>query len=274
MSIKKQIKAFCITLLVLLLIIAACVTGLCYYGRYQDKKQTQALSKEELLAQIIVESEISDEEFKAIINSYTPKDSPNPNIPTSHSFHIEPILQLPELPSGCEITSLAMVLNHLGLEVDKCVLSDSYLPKGKPGEVKMDEYFVGNPKEASASYGCFAPVIAGSASAYITEHKAPLSVYNLTGSDFDSLLILTADDKPVIVWATINMAVATPSVTWDINGEEVVWYANEHCLVLIGYDYDKQTVTVADPLVGIVEYDMTTFIDRYNSMGMQAIAIF
>ena len=37
------------------------------------------------------------------------------------------ILQNPELPNGCEITSCCEVLHYLGFAPDKCELADYYL---------------------------------------------------------------------------------------------------------------------------------------------------
>ena len=39
------------------------------------------------------------------------------------------ILQNPELPNGCEITSCCEVLHYLGFAPDKCELTDYYLPR-------------------------------------------------------------------------------------------------------------------------------------------------
>ena len=39
------------------------------------------------------------------------------------------ILQNPELPNGCEITSCCEVLHYLGFAPDKCELADYYLPR-------------------------------------------------------------------------------------------------------------------------------------------------
>lgn len=63
---------------------------------------------------------------------------------------------MPELPTGCEITALAMVLQYFGYEVDKTALAAEYLPVvaypdfyyGGDGNLygpDMRENFVGDP---------------------------------------------------------------------------------------------------------------------------------
>lgn len=66
---------------------------------------------------------------------------------------IDEILQNPELPTGCEVTSLAMVLNYWGYDIDKLTLATDYLKKGEIGSVNFKEAFVGDPRSAEA-YGC------------------------------------------------------------------------------------------------------------------------
>lgn len=77
------------------------------------------------------ESEVSDEaenvgadETEIVIESETIVAS---------SYRIEDfewLGQYPELPTGCEITSLTSVLNYYGYDVDKEVMADDYLEKG------------------------------------------------------------------------------------------------------------------------------------------------
>ena len=43
------------------------------------------------------------------------------------------ILQMPELPTGCEITALTMMLNYYGYTVDKTVMASDYLPVRSAG---------------------------------------------------------------------------------------------------------------------------------------------
>ena len=39
----------------------------------------------------------------------------------------QPVLQNPELPTGCEVTTLTAALNYLGYPVDKLTMADQYL---------------------------------------------------------------------------------------------------------------------------------------------------
>ena len=71
--------------------------------------------------------------------------------------------QLPELPTGCEVTSLTMVLNYLGYDADKTDIAANYLEKGDYPDANPNTTFVGTPFD-KASYGCFAPVITDCAS--------------------------------------------------------------------------------------------------------------
>lgn len=192
---------------------------------------------------------------------------------------VQNIPQEPELPTGCEITSLAILLNYLHPEkgIDKVTLADEYLEKGKPGKVSPDEKFVGNPHHTNNSFGANAPVLVKSAEKYYAENMADTvkKVKNLTGTEFKELLEYVADGYPVMIWATINMLEPYTSITWTIDGEEVPWQAPFHCMVLIGFDFEKEVYYIADPLKeGITEYNANLLEKRYEQMGQQAVVIY
>ena len=75
------------------------------------------------------------------------------------------ILQNPELPNGCEITSCCEVLHYLGFAPDKCELADYYLPRSAQWYgADPDEVYMGNPHLDDGSpetgYYCFAgPIV-------------------------------------------------------------------------------------------------------------------
>ena len=79
-------------------------------------------------------------------------------IPASHVISDFPIIyQMPELPTGCEITAATMVLNYYEFQVDKTVMAEQYLPTlystgiyyGQDGRTygnDMNAYFIGDPR--------------------------------------------------------------------------------------------------------------------------------
>ncbi len=69
-------------------------------------------------------------------------------------------------------------------------------------------------------------------------------------------------------------AVLDNNLKWYDPKEDITtyWVKNENCVVLIGYDKDKDTVIVSDPLdpKGTVEYPRAQVEKAYNSIGKQA----
>jgi len=186
---------------------------------------------------------------------------------------IDTISQYPELPTGCEITSLTIVLNYLGFDVSKVTMAQKYLDTAKIGTASYWDSFLGDP-ETEAAYGCFAPVIVEAAEEYLEDMDSELRVYDLTGSSLIALYDEVRKGNPVIVWGSMDIVNSIYfSDFWEIDGETIWWYANEHCMVLSGYDLIQNTVTVCDPLRDIEEYDFDAFNENYIAMESQAIVI-
>lgn len=200
-----------------------------------------------------------------------------------HSVYIdmESVLQLPELPVGCEITALTINLRYLGFDADKTDLAANYLPKGGnaryiDGELYKDsffDYFIGDP--FSRGYGCFSNAIVTAAEKYIADNGGGYTVVNLSGSNPDVLYDYLAEGIPVICWATDGMIEPEYYESWYDNatGEKLDWYLNEHCFVLAGFNMDADTVTLNDPMKGIIDYNINKFETRYAQMYSQAIVI-
>lgn len=189
---------------------------------------------------------------------------------------IENIQQMPELPTGCEITSLTTVINYLDpdTKADKLNLADNFLKQGEVGKTDPDEAFIGNPRNRR-SFGANAPVLVDAAQNYYSTIDYPRSVENLTGTECEDLLKYVISGYPVIVWATIGMSDTYKSVTWTVNGKDISWDANFHCLVLVGFNRDENVYYFADPLQkGISVYNADLFKDRYDKIGKQAIVIY
>ncbi len=195
---------------------------------------------------------------------------------------MENILQNPELPVGCEITALTILLRHYGFDAEKTDLAKNYLPKswGNPqtidGKLYKDsffDYFIGDP--FSKGYGCFSPAIEKAANAYISDHGGGYTVKNISGCHPDTLYEYLIDGIPVLCWATDGMIEPEYYETWydHATGEQLEWYLNEHCFVLAGFNISSSVVTLNDPMKGIIDYNIDKFEVRFKQMHSQAIVI-
>ena len=192
---------------------------------------------------------------------------------------VKNIQQKPELPKGSEITATTMVLNYLGIKVSKMELVN-YLPKtGLPQNGKASNpytTYIGDPK-LTTGYGCYAAVIKNALRyQYFKAKNITDYTIKILNDDFINLYSEIDNKNPVVIWATVNMKDVTNTVTWtDMEGYSVTWKTNEHCLVLIGYDKDKDTAIFSDPLdpKGIVEYPRSVAEKAYNTMEKQALVI-
>ncbi|MDO4305822.1 MAG: C39 family peptidase [Eubacteriales bacterium] len=191
------------------------------------------------------------------------------------------ILQNPELPTGCEITALAMVLDYYGFEVDKTTLAEKYLPKttedlyqGEDGRLygpDLNKYFVGDPFDHGLICGTEAIVTA--ADTYLQEVDSKFRGKDLTGTAPEELYQLISQNMPAVVWVTIYMEDRwEPEEGWYTEeGEYVDWSTNDHGAVLVGYT--EKTVSIADPISGLVEYPREQFELVYASRGCKSVIL-
>lgn len=210
------------------------------------------------------------------------EDPPKPEPVRSKKIDVKVTMQSPELPTGCEVTSLTIALNHAGYDVSKTTMANDFLPRmdfywwnGVRYGADFTYVFAGNPNNGW-SYGCLAPCIVEAGNRYLESVGSKQKMKNLTDTEFDDLLQdYIAKDKPVMVWITCCGLIA-PRYTdswYTPEGKLVTWLANEHCVVLTGFDLDKQEVYTADPMSGTVTYPMELFKQRYNEMGKNSVVI-
>ncbi|MCD7807551.1 MAG: C39 family peptidase [Lachnospiraceae bacterium] len=195
--------------------------------------------------------------------------------------NFEIICQMPELPTGCEIVAMTMVLNYYGFDVDKTIMASEYLPTaaasfyyGNDGlkyGPDLNAYFVGDPF-SDAGYICGTEAILTAANGYLRDEKSTLTAVDLTGSSAEELYRMVSQDVPVVVWVTIGMEERYSTDGWYTEeGRYVEWSSNDHGAVLIGYTED--TVTIADPISGLVEYSREDFESVFASRGNQCVVL-
>ncbi len=183
------------------------------------------------------------------------------------------LLQNPELPTGCEVTSLCGLLNYLGFDIDKVTLADEFMPMDNVGVSTMMHAYIGDPK-SEEGFGCCSPVIVQTADDYFESILSPCYAVDMTGRSLKELLYQVAQGRPVIVWGTIDLMLMPTEYYWDTNDGEEMWFNGlQHCMVIYGYDLDEGTLSVADPLAGNVKYEMEKFNEVYQIMGNQAVLI-
>ena len=190
-------------------------------------------------------------------------------MPRAAKEEVEIVYQYPELPNGCEVTSLTMLLRHVGYDVDKMTLKNNYLPIGR---YDFNKYNIGDPSTIE-SYGCYSPVLIKTAEEYISENGGEHTVKSFTHYSPEELYYQISKGNPVIVWITIALEEPTILETWRVGNVFFNWKHPEHCVLLTGYDLEQRTVVTLDPISGEKEYDMDAFEECFHKMGEQAVVI-
>lgn len=189
--------------------------------------------------------------------------------------------QFPELPTGCEITSMTMLSHFHGADYNKMEMA-SFLPKGQKPQLRNGVYvgadprvvFVGNPEDAT-SFGVYhQPVM------QVLENLFPFRVKNLTGSSVKELLSYVEEGLPVLVWTTFptrdgKLVLTRDTRFWQLDdGSTFEWIRNEHAMVLIGFTSGYKHVILNDPYTGKQQqYPLEMFEKSYEILGKQAIVV-
>lgn len=190
--------------------------------------------------------------------------------PDCFDLELELISQYPELPAGCESVSLTMILNYYGYNLNKTDIVDDYLVYS--GNFVMG--YCGNPYSYDVGGGIYAPGMTITANNFLEAKGSKHYAENITGTDFDTLLEYVAQGHPILIWSTISMmSCSKGAYNYDDEGNPYAWDYNEHCVVLAGYDYHANSVTIYDPIDGLLYRKMDEFEAIYNDMEQMAIII-
>jgi uncharacterized protein YvpB len=183
--------------------------------------------------------------------------------------------QLPELPAGCEITSLTMLLHYYGIAKSKMELAaempkdDTPLTLNADGSIAFwgnpNTGFVGDVTRMQRGFGIYHSGLFPLLKSYIPQ------AIDITGESFELFEQQVASGIPVIIWTTIDFNIPYKWVTWDTPlGPLKTTYA-EHAVLLVGYD--ENNVYLNDPLSGKkqVQVNKDQFIDSWSAMGKQGL---
>ncbi len=191
------------------------------------------------------------------------------------SLVVPVIAQRPELPTGCEATTLAMLLNWAGINLSKTAVADLiptstlpfFMPNGSFVGPNPEVAFVGDPRETTG-YGVYErPVL------MVARALFPGRTLNLTGESFDTVLSYVKHGHPVMVWTTIGLLPPNVMAVWqDPSGNRVNWIAGEHSMLVVGVTEDS--VIANDPWSGRQEtYPRELFARRWRQMGSRGLTI-
>ena len=208
-------------------------------------------------------------------------------MPSSKKIANVPLIGQQKLPTGCETCSAVMLLNYYGYNISETSFADKYLIKrplgyGKYGLEGPDPNcaFIGSPYTTN-SFGAYAPVMAKSMNSYLA--KKSYKAVSVSGKSLEYLAgKYIAQGQPVMVWATIYMTASYKTTTWRVNytdenarykkGSSYTWLANEHCLLLTGYD--SSFYYFNDPWTNSrIAYSKSIVNTRYNELGRQAVVM-
>jgi uncharacterized protein YvpB len=217
------------------------------------------------------ESPPPDSELGSGEKQQTETQSSNENSESKVKIDAPHISQLPELERGCEVTTLAMLLQHAGKDVGKMELSKEIdrVPfqkngmRGHPGEG-----FVGNMRTMDEpGLGVYHGPVAELGEAYL-----PGKILDLTGEEFKEIEQHVADGRPVWVLVPSTFALV-PEKHWETwntkKGKEKITY-KWHSVLVTGFD-DKN-VYVNDPLGDKNDkLSKEDFVAGWEQFGKQAI---
>lgn len=185
-----------------------------------------------------------------------PRDIKAEDKPYVWSYDESQDLQEPELPTGCEATSLSILLRLEGHPVTK---EQAALAMPRTDDLSEFPYaFYGDPySEHGFTIG--APGIVDTA--YILGYEDVITCNGLELSELQA---------PYIVWTTMGLEpprfyglkVYTDDYPYDL-----IW--NTHCMVVMSMDDER--VKVVDPLAGVIFYDRETFESVYDECGRHAV---
>lgn len=190
-------------------------------------------------------------------------------------------LQNPQLPNGCEATSLAMALTISGTPCDKFTAYEAVpasdfvtLDDGTVAGSDPELMYAGNAASESGFY-CFTKPITEAANLILQQNAAEKTARDLSGATLSELDTYLKNNIPVIIWVTKGFESPTlcKNFSWIISdsGEKYFPYSNLHCVLL--NSVKSNVYEILDPLSGVIKVDKDLLNKIYVEMGSRAVVI-
>jgi uncharacterized protein YvpB len=176
----------------------------------------------------------------------------------------------PELYNGCEVTSLAMLLNYYGYHVSKNELA---------GKIKTVPLSYGNGQKGNPNVGFVGDMEDGPGLGVyngpiydLTRKFAGDKVINLTNSPFTDLLKKINKGEPVWIITTTKFAPVSLFQKWKTPQGTIQITFSEHSVVMTGFD--ENFIYINDPYgYKNRKLERENFQKAWEQMGKQAIVI-
>lgn len=186
------------------------------------------------------------------------------------------IKQNPELRYGCEVTSLAMMLQFAGVNTNKMDLFNKIKKDNDPlvkqnGDIirwgDPDAGFVGDMTGKRAGYAVFDGPMIDLINTYL-----PGKAVNLTNKPFHEIEAHVAKGFPVVVWTTGDYRLPDRPESWMHGNKKIDTPLDLHAVVLVGYD--QSFVYLNDPLSGRkqVKVNKQQFLQSWNALKNRAVS--
>jgi uncharacterized protein YvpB len=187
------------------------------------------------------------------------------------------VIQNPELPRGCEVTSITMLLQYAGKSVTKNEIANQLVKDETPIQRKGEKIkawgdpnigFVGNMFDITKpGYGVYHRPL----HLLLNDHMKG-NALDLTGMEFGDVLRFVEKDNPVVVIINSRFRPVHDWISWEGPTGVVRATFREHAVLLVGYD--KEYVYVNDPLSGVKNRKLHRglFKKGWEQMGQQAVS--
>lgn len=194
-------------------------------------------------------------------------------------LNVPQILQNPELPNGCEITSCCELLRFCGFPADKCELADRYLPRSERWYgADPDLVYMGDPHREgegeTAGYYCFAGPVVAAADRYLADHGGGWHAADLTGAGVGQLIAQLQKGRPFLFWASLHFQDIgfDPCGSYPLpGGRSHRVFHGLHCMAVKGVD--DRCFFLADPLGFNTAVPREQFEKIYRQLGSRAVVL-
>lgn len=224
---------------------------------------------------------VIDKSHVVIRQIHTHKKDSSPHavssyLPTHYLLQVQAQSQLPQLPDGCEVTSLSMLLQYAGHPESKMILAKD-MPKDPTKEVvnshgvivdwgNPNVGFVGDVYSSTRGYGIYHGPITK-----LFNQMLPGRAEDMTGQPFINILRVVASGRPVVLWTTATFQQTNQWEIWMSPQGPVLATPEEHAVLLVGYNQTE--LFVNNPLNGdqAQPVNRQNFIQAWHQLGSQAV---